>query len=158
MSNETGPTKTKVFVLDDHALVREHLAALIQAEHDLTVCGEAEDVPTALALIRQQEPALVILDISLKRSCGLDLVAELKKLRQKPAVLVLSMHDEALYMERAFRAGASGYITKAEAPENIVSAIRCVLSGQVYWSDRADGQTIGRFTSTGQQIAKAVSL
>jgi DNA-binding NarL/FixJ family response regulator len=158
MSNEIGRTKAKVFVLDDHALVREHLTALIQAEHDLTVCGEAEDVPTALALIQQQEPDLVILDISLKRSCGLDLLVELKELRQKPAVLVLSMHDEALYIERALRAGASGYITKAEAPVSIVSAIRQVLSGQICVSNRMGGQARERFISPRQVIAKAVSV
>jgi DNA-binding NarL/FixJ family response regulator len=144
MSNETGRTKAKVLVLDDHALVREHLTALIQAEHDLTICGEAEDVPTALALIQQQEPDLVILDISLRRSCGLDLLVALKELRQRPAVLVLSMHDEALYMERALLAGARGYITKAEAPVNILSAIRRVLGGQVYLSSRMRGQAMDK--------------
>ena len=120
MSNETERPKAKVFLVDDHPLVREHLTALIQQEADLEVCGEAADAPTALALIKQQEPDLVILDISLKRSSGLDLLKDLKELRPKLAVLVLSMHDETLYAERALRAGALGYITKEEATVNVL--------------------------------------
>jgi len=125
-----------VFLADDHPLVREHLTALIQSEPDLAVCGEAADAPAALALIRRQKPDLVILDVSLKHSNGLDLLKDLRELRPKLAVLVLSMHDEALYAERALLAGALGYITKEEATVNILLAIRRVLSGQVYLSDR----------------------
>jgi DNA-binding NarL/FixJ family response regulator len=136
-----------VFLVDDHPLVREHLTALIQQEADLEVCGEAADVPSALTLIQQRNPDLVILDISLKRSHGLDLLKDLKEFRPKPAVLVLSMHDETLYAKRALRAGALGYITKEEATVNILSAIRRVLAGQVYLSARMAGLVMEQLVS-----------
>ena len=139
MSNKSERPKARVFLVDDHPLVREHLTALIQQEADLEVCGEAADAPSALTLIHQRNPDLVILDISLKRSHGLDLLKDLKGFRPKPAVLVLSMHEETLYAERALRAGALGYITKEEATVNILSAIRRVLAGQVYLSARMAG-------------------
>jgi DNA-binding NarL/FixJ family response regulator len=136
-----------VFLVDDHPLVREHLTALIQQEADLEVCGEAADAPSALTLIHQRNPDLVILDISLKRSHGLDLLKDLKEFRPKPAVLVLSMHDETLYAKRALRAGALGYITKEEATVNILSAIRRVLAGQVYLSARMAGLVMEQLVS-----------
>jgi DNA-binding NarL/FixJ family response regulator len=133
-----------VFLVDDHPLVREHLTALIQREADLEVCGEAADAPTALSLISQRVPDLVILDISLKRSNGLELIKSLKELWPKLPVLVLSMHDEMLYAERSLRAGALGYITKEEATVNVVLAIRRVLGGQVYLSERMAGRMMKR--------------
>jgi DNA-binding NarL/FixJ family response regulator len=140
MPNEAERVQARVFLVDDHALVREHLTALIEAEPDLGVCGTAEDAPTALALIRQSEPDLVILDISLKRSNGLDLLKDLKKLQPQPAVLILSMHEATFFVEQALQAGALGYITKEDATTNILRAIRRVLRGQVYLSDRMAGQ------------------
>ena len=144
MSNETEERKASVFLVDDHPLVREHLTALIQHEADLQVCGEAADAPTALSLISRQVPDLVILDISLKRSNGLELIKSLKEIWPKLPVLVLSMHDEMLYAERSLRAGALGYITKEEATVNVLSAIRKVLRGQVYLSDRMAGRMMKR--------------
>jgi DNA-binding NarL/FixJ family response regulator len=144
MSNETEERKASVFLVDDHPLVREHLTALIQHEADLQVCGEAADAPTALSLISRQVPDLVILDISLKRSNGLELIKSLKEMWPKLPVLVLSMHDEMLYAERSLRAGALGYITKEEATVNVLSAIRKVLRGQVYLSDRMAGRMMKR--------------
>ncbi len=140
MSKEPKPRKAKVFLVDDHPLVREHLRALIEREADLGVCGEAADAPTALELISRQAPDLAILDISLKRSSGLELIKHLKELCPKLRVLVLSMHDEMLYAERSLRAGAMGYITKEEATVNVLSAIRKVLAGQVYLSERMAGR------------------
>jgi DNA-binding NarL/FixJ family response regulator len=134
--------RSKVFLVDDHPLVREHLAALLQAETDIEVCGEAGDGPTAISLIGQRQPDLVILDISLKRSHGLELLKDLKALRPDLPVLVLSMHDEALYAERALRAGASGYITKEAATVNVLSAVRKVLAGQVYLSEAMAGRMV----------------
>jgi len=116
--------------------VREHLRLLLEQEADLTVCGEAGDGPAALALIPRRKPDLVILDISLKRSHGLELLKDLKRLCPELPVLVLSMHDETLYAERALHAGAMGYITKEEATVNVLSAVRKVLAGQVYVSER----------------------
>ena len=136
MSNETGSPRAKVFLVDDHALVRKHLRALIEGEPDLEVCGEAADVPTALARIQQGEPDLVILDITLKGSSGLDLLDALKGRQPRPAVVVLSVHEEAFYVKRALEAGALGYITKEEATVEILTAIRRVLRGQPYVSHR----------------------
>src|ERR1039457_3748982 len=153
MSNETERPKAKLFLVDDHALVREQLTALIQREADMEVCGEAAAGPPALAFVAQDE-----LDLSLKRASGLDLLKVLKKLRPKLAVLVLSMHDEILYAERALRAGAMGYITKEEAIINILPAIRQVLAGQTYLSDQMArhlaGKTVtgGRTTSGGIRV------
>jgi DNA-binding NarL/FixJ family response regulator len=158
MSGEPARPKASVFLVDDHPLVREHLTALIEREADLEVCGEAADAPTALALIGQHAPDLVILDVSLKRASGLDLLKELKELRPKLAVLVLSMHDETLYAERSLRAGAMGYITKEEATVNILSAIRRVLGGQVYLSDRMAGPVMERLESAGRAVGEAFPI
>ena len=127
---------TKVFLVDDHALVREHLAALLQDEADLEVCGEAADAPTARTLIGQRQPDLVVLDISLKGSDGFELLKDLQASQPNLPVLMLSMHDEMLYAERALRAGARGYITKEDASVNMLGAIRQVLAGQVFLSER----------------------
>jgi DNA-binding NarL/FixJ family response regulator len=140
MSKQARARRAKVFLVDDHPLVREHLTALLQAQADLEVCGEAADAPSAMSLIAQRAPDLVILDISLKRSNGLELIKNLKEMRPCLPVLVLSMHDETLYAERSLRAGALGYITKEEATVNILSAVRRVLSGQVYLSERMAGR------------------
>jgi DNA-binding NarL/FixJ family response regulator len=136
MSNKTERPRARVFLVDDHALVRKHLTALIAGEPDLAVCGEAVDVPTALALIQQQGPDLVILDLTLKGSSGLDLLDALKGRQPRPAVLVLSVHEEAFYVKRALEAGALGYLTKEEATVEILTAIRRVLGGQPYVSRR----------------------
>jgi len=128
--------KAKIFLVDDHPLVRERLTALIQQETDLEVCGEAADAPAALSLISRLKPDLVVLDISLKHSHGLELLKDLKALNPKLAVLILSMHDESLYAERALQAGAMGYITKEEATVSVLSAIRKVLNGRVYLSEQ----------------------
>ena len=134
MSIERNQARARIFLVDDHALMRQQLTALIEAESDLAVCGEAEAAQPALALIRQQAPDLVLLDLSLKRSSGLDLLADLGTLQPRPVVLVLSMHEESLYVERSFRAGALGYITKQDATANILPAIRQVLRGERYLS------------------------
>jgi DNA-binding NarL/FixJ family response regulator len=147
MWDETENRKAKVFLVDDHPLVREHLTALIQREADLEVCGEAADAPTALELISRQSPDLVILDISLKQSNGLELIKDLKQRWPKLSVLVLSMHDEMLYAERSLRAGALGYITKEEATVNVLSAVRKVLGGEVYLSERMAGRVMKRMVS-----------
>ena len=135
MSQPAKQRKSKVFLVDDHPLVREHLTALIEAQADLAVCGDAADAPTALSLITRQAPDLVILDISLKQSNGLELIKNLKELWPKLPVLVLSMHDEMLYAERSMRAGAAGYVMKREATDKVLEAIRAVLQGSHYFSN-----------------------
>ncbi len=129
-------TKNKVFLVDDHPLVREWLTQLIQREGDMAVCGEAEDTQEALKAIEETQPDVVIADITLKTTHGLELVKDLQSRHPSMPVLVLSMHDESLYAERVLRAGARGYITKQEATKRILLAIRQVLSGQIYISEK----------------------
>jgi DNA-binding NarL/FixJ family response regulator len=136
MANPTKQPGARVFLVDDHPMVREHLAALLHREPDLVVCGEAEDAPEALARIGKLKPDLVIMDISLKQSHGLELLKDLKSQFPKIPVLVLSMHEESLYADRVLGAGAMGYITKQQATRNILSAVRKVLAGQVYLSEQ----------------------
>jgi len=131
-----GQEKAKVFLVDDHPLVREWLSQLIQREDDLAVCGEAEDTQDALEKIEQTKPDIVVADISLKNTHGLELVKDLQARLPSLPVLVLSMHDESLYAERVLRAGAKGYITKQEATKKILQAVRQVLSGQIYISEK----------------------
>jgi DNA-binding NarL/FixJ family response regulator len=136
------PVKTKVFLVDDHPLVREWLAQLIQREPDLAVCGEAEDAPEALEKIQATQPDIVIADISLKTTHGLELVKDLQSCAPSLPVLILSMHDESLYAERVLRAGAKGYITKQEATKKILPAIRKVLDGQIYVSEAMSARIV----------------
>ena len=127
--------KTKILIVDDHPIVREHLGQLISQQHDLAMCGEADDLPSGIASVRNLRPDLVITDISLKGTYGLDLIKDIKDEFPKLPVLVLSMHDELLFAERALRAGAKGYVTKQEATNNILEAIRQVLQGRVYLNE-----------------------
>jgi DNA-binding NarL/FixJ family response regulator len=127
----------RILVVDDHPLVRESLKIIIQREPDLTVCGEAEDREQALELAAAAEPHLALVDLTLKNSHGLELIKDLGHRWPKMKILVLSMQDEALYAERVIRAGARGYITKQEAPGKILLAIRQILDGEIYWSEKA---------------------
>jgi DNA-binding NarL/FixJ family response regulator len=127
--------KTRVLLVDDHAVVRFGIAQLINHQGDLEVCGEEEDASHALSAIEKLGPDLVIADISLKDSSGLELMRNIKAQHPKLPVLVVSSHDENIYAEVAFRAGALGYLMKQEALEKILTAIRRVLSGAIYVSD-----------------------
>lgn len=128
--------KTRVFVVDDHPIVRQGLSQLINREPDLTVCGEAEDARTALDRIAPSEADILIVDVSLEGPDGIELLKTIRSRDSKLPVLMLSMHDESLYAERALRAGANGYIMKQEATEKVLVAIRRILQGDVYLSDR----------------------
>ena len=128
-------SKIRVFLVDDHPLVREWLANLIHQQADMVVCGEAEDAPQALSGIGAMAPQVVIIDISLRSSSGLDLIKNIKTSFPKVAILVLSMHDEQLYAERVLRAGARGYLMKRETTGKIVAGIRQVLAGKLYVSE-----------------------
>jgi len=127
--------KTKIFLVDDHPLVREWLTHLIHQQPDLVVCGEAEDAPHALQAISATGPAVAIVDITLKSGSGIELIKNLKLTQPGLAIIVLSMHDERLYAERALRAGARGYIMKRETAKKVIIAIRQVLAGKIYMSD-----------------------
>jgi DNA-binding NarL/FixJ family response regulator len=133
---KTEPLKHGVFLVDDHPLVREWLTQFIEREGDLTVCGEAEDTADALKGIEASKPAVVIADLSLKTTHGLELIKDLQARFPALPVLILSMHDESLYAERVLRAGAKGYITKQEATKKILLALRRVMGGQIYISEK----------------------
>src|SRR5208282_775140 len=128
--------KLKVFVVDDHPIVRQGLAQMIDREPDLTVCGEAEEAASALQAISIEKPDILIVDISLVGPDGLDLVKNIRLRYPSLPVLILSMHDESIYAERALRAGANGYIMKHEAAERVLVAIRQVLNHEIYVSER----------------------
>jgi len=123
--------KTRVFIVDDHPLVRESLAGLIDQQPDLSVCGEADRSSAALAAIGSAQPDVTIVDLSLADGSGLDLIRDLRKLHPRVAVLVLSMHDESWYAERALRAGARGYVMKRAASRDVLDAIRRVREGRM---------------------------
>ena len=136
--------KAKVFLVDDHPIVRQGLAELINHEDDLEVCGQAEDAREALKEIKKQQPDMVIVDLSLKETSGVELIKDIKSQYTGLPVLALSMHDESIYAERALRAGARGYIMKQEATDEVISAIRKVLSGQIYASERMTAKMVRR--------------
>jgi len=128
--------KHKVLLVDDHPLVREGLVNLINQQADLQVCGEASNEPQALEIIQTVQPHVAIVDISLENGSGIELIKSIKAMFPTVTVLVLSMHDESLYAERALRAGARGYVMKREATKKVIQAIRCVLAGQLFVSDK----------------------
>ena len=127
--------KRRILVVDDHPMVRDWLAQLINRETDLAVSGEAGNAAGALEKIAAEPPDLAIVDLTMEDNHGTELIREIAQKFPAVPVLVVSMHDESLYGERAIRAGAKGYITKQEAGDQIRSAIRCVLNGQCYLSD-----------------------
>jgi len=127
--------KAKIFLVDDHPLVREWLTNLIHQQSDLVVCGESEDAPRALQEIAATQPDVAIVDISLKQGSGIELIKNLKAMQPSVAIIVLSMHDERLYAERALRAGARGYIMKSETAKKVITVIRQVLTGKIYLSE-----------------------
>jgi DNA-binding NarL/FixJ family response regulator len=127
----------RILIIDDHPLVRESLKKIIQRESDLTICGESEDRDQAMELVHITRPHLAIIDLTLKNSYGLELIKDLRDQHPEVQILVLSMHDEALHAERVVRAGAHGYISKQEVPAKILSAVRQVLDGKIYWSEKA---------------------
>ena len=133
--NLVKDNRKRVLLVDDHAVVRYGIAQLINRESDLVVCGEEEDAAHALSAIAKLTPDLVIADISLKDSSGLELMRNVKAQYSRLPVLVVSTHDESVYAEIAFRAGALGYLMKTDALDKIITAIRRVLSGSIYVSD-----------------------
>jgi DNA-binding NarL/FixJ family response regulator len=139
------PHKSKIFIVDDHPIVRQGLALLINRENDLTVCGDAEEAGDALVRILETQPNLIIVDISLNGPDGLDLLKEIRIHQPQLPVLMLSMLDEANYAERALRAGANGYIMKQEATEKVLVAIRRILDGEIYVSDRMATRMLNKF-------------
>jgi DNA-binding NarL/FixJ family response regulator len=150
---EETSNKRRIFIVDDHPLVREGLANLINQQDDLTVCGEAEDAAQALAGIGMTRPDLALIDISLKTASGLELVKDLGAHFPLVALVVLSMHDELLYAERVLRAGARGYVMKRETTKDVLTAIRQVLRGDVYVSERVVNAMARRLGSSKRAAA-----
>lgn len=142
-----GAKSIRVFVVDDHPLVRQALRDALRHERDMVVCGEADDRDEALRGIADAEPDLAIVDLRLRTSDGLDLVRDLRDRHPKVLSLVLSMQDESITAERAVRAGARGYVSKQEPPKKIMEAVRRVLGGEIYWSEKAAAHIASRIAS-----------
>jgi DNA-binding NarL/FixJ family response regulator len=153
-----SPGKKRIFIVDDHPLVREWLGNLIHQQPDLVVCGESESAPVALSSLAAAQPDLVIADINLKNSSGIELIKDLKTMHPNVPVLVLSMHDESLYAERVFRAGARGYVNKRETAQKMIEAIRRVLEGRVYVSEKTAEVLAGKTIHGGGLSKSAVEL
>jgi DNA-binding NarL/FixJ family response regulator len=134
--------KATVLLVDDHPIVRQGVAQLINREPDFMVCGEADTAHAALTLLTTLKPDLAIIDLSLEDRNGMDLLKDMKARSPKLHVLVLSMHDESVYAERALRAGAKGYIMKQEAPDRVLVALRTILAGEVYVSEKMAAQML----------------
>lgn len=126
--------RIRIFIVDDHPIVRQSLTHLINQESGLCVCGEAEDAQEALSAIDTLQPDMMILDISLKGSSSIDLIRQIRARNAELPILVLSMYEESLYAKKVLKAGARGYITKHEATEKLVPAIRQVLDGEIFVS------------------------
>jgi DNA-binding NarL/FixJ family response regulator len=141
---------TRILLVDDHPMVRERLAEIINRESDLKVCAEAADRQGAIQAAETAKPDLAIIDLALKNSSGLELIKDLHARWPRLVMLVVSMHDELLYAERVLRAGARGYITKQEATRSILLAIRRVLAGHVYLNEKTATTVIARLTSNPQ--------
>jgi len=144
-SNKTAMGKSSVFIVDDHAMFRDGLRQLIEHDPGLTVCGDAPDAVSAMDAIRRTNPDVVIVDITLADSSGLDLVKSLRNEDEDLPVLVVSMHEETLYAERALRAGAMGYVMKNEPGKTVTAAIHSVLRGEMYLSRKMSSSVISKF-------------
>jgi DNA-binding NarL/FixJ family response regulator len=148
--NASSPIdSTRILLVDDHPIVREQLTELIQREPDLVVCGEAEDANAAIKAAQVLRPDLAIVDITLKDTYGIELIKHLKTILPDLPILVLSMHDESLYGERALRAGANGYLNKQEATKKVIDAIRRVLAGEIYVSEKMSATILQRMAGRG---------
>ena len=146
-----------MFLVDDHPLVREWLTNLINQQADLEVCGEAENVANALNGIATTKPELAIIDITLDAGSGLELIKDIRIQHPSVAPIVLSMHEEELYAERAMRAGARGYVRKRETSKNILAAMQCVLEGGIYVSRKVSNAMALKFLEGHEAVGIAQS-
>jgi DNA-binding NarL/FixJ family response regulator len=149
--------RRKIFLVEDHPIFRQGLAQNLNAEKDLIVCGEAGTAEAALPAVLRLQPDLVVVDITLPGKSGLELIKELRARDTKVKLLVLSMHDEAVFANRVLRAGADGYIMKQEDSEVIVHAIRDVLGGHIYLSEEVLGDT-SRASAEAKPEAKSTAI
>ena len=144
---ENKKQKNKVLVVDDHPIVRQGLTQLINQESDFVVCGDAGDIPQAMKAIDDCKPDIIIVDISLGHTSGIRLIEDLSHNYPNLSILALSMHDESIYAERCLKAGAKGYIMKQEPPEKVVSALRKILDGDIYISDKLGTKLLHKFVT-----------
>lgn len=159
MSNAAAilPARQRVLIVDDHPIVRQGLKRMIESESDLTVCGEAESEAQARRAIRELNPDIVIVDLSLEDGDGLELVRDVHAHHPEVPMLVLSMHDETIYAERLLAEGASGYIMKQAAADQLLRALRTVLSGETYLSDTLTEALRARGYGSGNAVADPVA-
>jgi DNA-binding NarL/FixJ family response regulator len=151
--NSTTPARTvRVLIVDDHPIVREGFVQLISQQPDLDVCGHAETVTDALRITGQTRPHLAIVDIMLADGNGIELIKRLKAEHPQVKVLAVSAHDETMYAERSLRAGALGFVNKREVAANLIAAIRRVLSGDIYLSERMSGRVLRRASASTQSL------
>jgi DNA-binding NarL/FixJ family response regulator len=149
-------SKVRVFLVDDHPIVRRGFQLLLGLEPDLMVCGEADSGPAALQKILALKPDVAIVDLSLKASSGLDLIKQLRAQSLPIKLLVFTMREEGIYAERALRAGADGYITKEEGAEKAIAAIRLLMQGKRYVSDKLAGKMMDRLAGNGEDGEAAI--
>lgn len=156
LANSGKAKATRILLVDDHPVVRDGFAEVINRECDLTVCAAAEDRAGALKAIETTQPGLVVIDLTLKNSSGMELIKDIHARWPKLLILVVSMHNENLYAERVLRAGARGYITKQQATRDILQAIRRVLSGSIYLNETTGAAVLARLASNPQVTEDAV--
>lgn len=149
--------RTKIFIVDDHPLVREGLAARISAQAGMQVCGEADDVAGTLKYLDTANPDLLIVDLSLKDSHGLDLIRQVRARGCSTRILVVSAYDESLFAERVLRAGAQGYINKQALQDEVIDAIRVVMNGQYYISSELASRLVGRAVGSGMKESGGIA-
>ncbi|MBI2824002.1 MAG: response regulator transcription factor [Planctomycetia bacterium] len=146
---------TRVLIVDDHPLVRQGLMGLISTQPDFEVCGEASGTSEALELAAQTSPDVAIIDLTLKDGSGIELIKQFKERHAAMKLLVISMHDESVFAERALRAGASGYVSKHEAIRTIVQAVRTVLAGKLYLSQTMTERMVHLAVNSGTDGARS---
>ncbi|MGC4075235.1 MAG: response regulator transcription factor [Nibricoccus sp.] len=145
-ARQNSPVR-RIFLVDDHPVTRSGIAALLGQQSSFQICGETDSAPKAVELISKINPDLAIVDISLKTTSGIELIKNLSSLVPGLKLLVLSMHDESLYAERALRAGAKGYVMKDQAHEVLITAVRRIFEGELYLSDKMKERMLNRFVS-----------
>jgi DNA-binding NarL/FixJ family response regulator len=156
MTTKSKFAKTRVFLVDDHPIVRRGFQLLIGMEQDIEVCGEADNGPQALEKMLKDTPDVAVVDLSLKSSTGLDLIKQLRSVCPKVKILVYSMRDESIYAERALRAGASGYIAKEEGADKAIEGIRRLMAGKPCLSDRLTARFIERMSGYREHTKSAI--
>ena len=154
LTKDAGTSTTRIVIVDDHPLVREGLIGLLAAQSDFVVCGEAAGATEARQVVTETKPDVAIIDLTLSDGSGIELIKEFRTSFPDIKLLVLSMHDESLFAERALRAGALGYVSKHEASRTIVQAVRTILSGKLYLSPKLTELVVQRAFVAGADLSR----